>query len=175
MRTNAKTRDLALAGLMIAAGVVLHSFPPLIGGMKPDFSLIMLILYALLRRDKKVTLAAGLATGVITAITTGFPGGQIPNVIDKTLTTLMLLGITALPESYVNALITSAVGTLFSGLVFLGSAYFIAGLPVPFATLFTSVVLPAAGINTVAVAVLYPVALKITSMLDRRTAVGEKA
>ena len=38
MRTNAKTRDLALAGLMIAAGVVLHSFPPLIGGMKPDFS-----------------------------------------------------------------------------------------------------------------------------------------
>ncbi|HOJ46812.1 MAG TPA: tryptophan transporter, partial [Bacillota bacterium] len=99
MRTNAKTRDLALAGLMIAAGVVLHSFPPIIGGMKPDFSLIMLILYALLRRDKKVTLAAGLATGVITAITTGFPGGQIPNVIDKTLTTLMLLGITALPES----------------------------------------------------------------------------
>ncbi|MDD2430919.1 MAG: tryptophan transporter [Firmicutes bacterium] len=170
-REKSTTRDLALAGLMIAAGVVLHSFPPLLGGMKPDFALIMLVLFALLRRDKKITIVAGLATGIVTALTTGFPGGQIPNIIDKILTTFVLMGLTMLPEGYVSTIITTIVGTLFSGGVFLGSALLLVGLPAPFKALFTTIVLPAAVINTVAVVILYPIAVKLSKMLSPKVPV----
>lgn len=158
---KSSTKDLALAGLMIAAGLVFHFFPPILGGMKPDFALIMLVLFALLRKDRKITFAAGLATGIVTALTTSFPGGQVANIIDKTFTVFLLMGLTLLPASYFNTILTSVLGTIFSGTVFLTSALLLVGLPAPFKVLFVSVVLPATIINTVVVLLLYPIALKI--------------
>lgn len=171
-KVSVSTQDLALAGLMVAVGLVFHFFPPILGGMKPDFALIMLTLFALLRRDRKITFATGIATGIVTALTTSFPGGQIPNIIDKLATVLALMGLTMLPAGYVNTIFTSIIATLISGTVFLTSALLIVGLPVPFIGLFTSVVLPATAINTVVVVLLYPLALKLTS---RMPAVGTKA
>jgi len=161
------TRDLAMAGLMLAAGLVLHFVcPAIVAGMRPDFSLIMLILFVLLRRERKITIAAGIATGIITAMTTTFPGGQIANVIDKVLTTFLLLGFSMLPEGYFNTIVTSIVGTIFSGTVFLTSAFLIVGLPTTFKALFISVVLPAAALNTIAIVLLYPLAIKLNNSLS---------
>ncbi len=169
------TRDLTLAGLMVAVGFVLHGFfPAIVAGMKPDFSLIMLILFALLRRDRKITIAAGVATAIITALTTTFPGGQLPNIIDKLLTTAVVLGLTMFAEGYYNAIITGIIGTIVSGVTFLTSALLISGLPAPYKVLFFSVVLPATALNTVAIAVLYPVVVKLNQMIKPRTATASR-
>jgi len=50
---------------------------------------------------------------------------------------------------------------LVSGAIFLGSAYFLVGLPGPFAALFAAGVLPAVALNTVVMVILYPVAQSI--------------
>lgn len=53
------------------------------------------------------------------------------------------------------------IGTIVSGTIFLGSALLIAGLPAPFITLFYTVVIPTAFINTIAMLMIYPVAHRI--------------
>ncbi|MFW6380994.1 MAG: tryptophan transporter, partial [Bacillota bacterium] len=53
--------------------------------------------------------------------------------------------------------IITAIGTLISGAVFLGTAALIVGLPGPFSILYYSVVLPAAAINTVTAIVIFTV------------------
>ncbi|MGL5316643.1 MAG: tryptophan transporter [Peptostreptococcaceae bacterium] len=35
-------------------------------------------------------LICGITTGIFAAFTTKFPGGQIPNILDKTITTNMI-------------------------------------------------------------------------------------
>jgi hypothetical protein len=157
--------DLVLAGLLVALGLVLHGvFPGIVGGMKPDFSLIMLFIAIMVIPDRKVAVVTGLATAIITAMTTTFPMGQIPNIVDKFVTTALVLGMTAVLPRKVLVPAVGAVGTLVSGTVFLGTAAIIADLPTSFISLFATVVLPAAGINTAALLVLYPLAAKLYSM-----------
>ncbi len=146
--------------LLLAIGAVLHQItPPLVLGMKPDFSLAMLFIIMILNDDYKSCISAGLIAGILAAATTGFPGGQIPNVIDKLITAnvmfLFLKPIRKALNNQIKIIITTAIGTLISGTAFLTLASIMVGLPTSFRVLFLSVVLPAIVINTVAGSVLF--------------------
>ena len=152
-----KTKQLVTNSLLLAVGFLLHYVTPAIGlPMQIDISLITLILVITLNRNSFSTcIAAGIATGIFSGITSKFPMGLIPNIIDKIVTTIAvyflvkLLDKTAL-HSKIKAVITNAVGTLVSGTVFLVSALLLVGLPAPFSLLFTTVVIPAIVVNTIA-------------------------
>lgn len=83
-----KYKKLTLNAILLAMGLLIHQITPAIGlPMKPDVPLAMLFVILVLNRDDyKTCLIAGIVTGIFTALTSSFPGGQIPNVIDKTLT-----------------------------------------------------------------------------------------
>jgi hypothetical protein len=155
-----RTKDLAQAALLVAIGFVLHAvFPPIVMGMKPDFSLAMMFIVLIVKRDLKLGLLVAIATGIFTALTTGFPGGQVANIVDKLVTYLIVSGLIYLIMDRVNDKlgvgIITALGTIISGIVFLGTAALLVGLPGPFMVLFYSVVLPAALINTITAVIIY--------------------
>lgn len=152
-----KTKQLVTNSLLLAVGFLLHYVTPAIGlPMQIDFSLITLVLVITLNRNSFNTcVASGLVTGIFSGITTKFPLGFIPNIVDKIMTTIAvyllirLLDKTTL-SSKIKAIVVNAVGTLVSGIVFLGSALLLTGLPAPFSLLFTTVVIPAIAVNTIA-------------------------
>ncbi|MFZ5752804.1 MAG: tryptophan transporter [Bacillota bacterium] len=172
-------RDSLQIALLLAVGYILRLIVPGYGaGMKPDLMLGMLFVIILMHRNFKVTMLAGALTAIITALTTTFPGGQIPNLIDKPLTSLFVyvlvmlivnplekllgrtsftfLGLKASLGTFLSCGIIGFLGTLFSGFVFLMAALAIVGLPAPFKVLYATVVIPTAIANTVSVMVLYP-------------------
>jgi hypothetical protein len=156
------TKDLAQAALLVAVGFILHAFfPPMVMGMKPDFALAMMFILLIIKRDFKLGFLVALSTGIFTALTTGFPGGQIANIVDKLLTFLIVYPLIPLVINLmshrVTAGIITGVGTIISGIIFLGTAALIVGLPGPFAVLFTTVVLPAAAVNTVTAVIVFSV------------------
>lgn len=180
MNTNTKTKKLVVNALLLAIGAMLHQITPALGlPMQPDFALAMLFIIMILNKDDyKTSLVAGVITGIFTAMTTKFPGGQIPNVIDKVVTVnfafilIFLLykfkALNKLSESkqnYIIAAIVLPIGTVVSGVVFLLSAQLIVGLPAPFMALFLTVVVPATVINLVAGVFLF----KIVEMSLRRS------
>ena len=150
-----KTKQLTINALLLAVGFLLHYVTPAIGSMQIDFSLITLVLIITLNKNSFSTcLAGGIATGIFSGITTKFPLGFIPNIIDKITTAIVvylllkLLDKTAL-NSKIKAIVVNAIGTLVSGIVFLVSAFILVGLPAPFGVLFITVVVPAIAVNTV--------------------------
>jgi thiamine transporter ThiT len=154
-------RELVQISLLLAAGFVLRLIIPGYGaGMKPDVMLIMLFIIIFMKKDFSPTITAGIVAGMIAALTTSFPAGQLPNIIDKPITSLFVLGMVKLFADKVPSLFSLGVigflGTVFSGSVFLLTALLLSGIPAPFMVLFTTVVLPAAVINTVGIVVLYP-------------------
>lgn len=160
------TKNLVALSLLVGIGAVLHAvIPPVFLGMKPDMMLAMMFLGIILFPEIKNVLLVAIVTGVISALTTGFPGGQIPNIIEKPITALLFFAIFLvlgkLRNSIISVAILTAVGTIISGTAFLTSALILVGLPGPFVGLFAAVVLPAAAVNTVAMIVLYPVALSV--------------
>lgn len=161
-----KTKNLVALALLVGMGAILHVFMPgIVFGMKPDMMLAMMFLGIVLFPDSKSVLLLSLVTGVISGLTTSFPGGLIPNIIDKPITAFVFFGLFLALKKYrtniVSVGILTALGTLVSGVVFLGSALLIVGLPGPFAALFIGVVLPAIAANTIAMVVLYPVAITV--------------
>ena len=154
MKTN--TKQLVTNSLLLAVGFILHYVTPAIGlPMQIDFSLITLILIINLNKNSFSTcLASGVATGIFAGLTTKFPLGFIPNIIDKITTAIFvyllikLLDKTTL-HSRIKAIVVNAIGTLVSGIVFLVSALLLVGLPAPFFVLFITVVIPAIAVNTV--------------------------
>lgn len=154
---NTNTKQLVSNSLLLAVGFLLHYVTPTLGlPMQIDFSLITLILVINLNKNNFGScIASGIATGIFSGITSKFPMGLIPNIIDKITTAiavyllLKLLDKTAL-HSKVKAIVVNAVGTLVSGTVFLVSALLLVGLPAPFGVLFTTVVIPAIVVNTIA-------------------------
>lgn len=164
-----KTKNLVALSLLVGIGSVLHAVVPgIFLGMKPDMMLTMMFLGIILFPDKKSVLLLGIVTGLISGITTTFPGGLVPNIIDKFVTAFILFGIFLVLKKFNISIFTigalTAIGTIVSGIVFLTSAYFLVGLPGPFVALFAAVVLPATAVNTLAMVVLYPVA---TTVLKR--------
>ena len=85
------TKKLVLNSVLLGIGLVLHQIEPAIFGVKPDMTLIMLFTVMILNKDSyKTCLACGIVVGIFSAITTSFPGGQVPNVIDKFITTNLI-------------------------------------------------------------------------------------
>ncbi|MDY0406237.1 tryptophan transporter [Virgibacillus sp. 179-BFC.A HS] len=162
-----KTRVLVILSLLVAIGAVLHAvMPPLLFGMKPDMLLAMMFLGILLFPKPKYVILLALATGIVSALTTDAPGGQIANMIDKPITAFAFLGLFVLVRKAVNVNITApvltAIGTIISGSVFLSVTLFVLGLMEGgFFALFVGIVLPAAAVNTIVMIVIYPIVRSI--------------
>ena len=146
-----KTNKIILTSLLLAIGLILHQITPgIILGMKPDLQLVFMIFSIILTKDFKLALITGIVAGVLCSLTTTFPGGQLPNIIDKIITSISVYVI------YKNFNFNSPLklvgiyllGTLISGSIFLGSALILFGLPAPFSILFVTIVLPTAVINS---------------------------
>ena len=165
MKTN--TKQLVSNSLLLAVGFILHYVTPTLGlPMQIDFSLITLVLVITLNRNHFSTcIASGVATGIFSGLTSKFPLGFIPNIIDKITTAIVvylllkLLDKTAL-SSKIKSIVVNAVGTLVSGTVFLCSALLLVGLPAPISVLFTTVVLPAIVVNTIAGFIINTICIK---------------
>ncbi|MBS4955540.1 MAG: tryptophan transporter [Clostridium sp.] len=170
MKTNMNTKKMVINALLLAIGAILHQITPALGlPMQPDFALAMLFIIMIINNnDYKTSLISAIITGVFTALTTKFPGGQLPNIIDK-LITVNLMYITLLTVNktlkYINinnnikqnllVIISFPLGTLISGTTFLLSAQYIVGLPAKFSILFVTTVIPALLINTIGGFIIY--------------------
>ena len=161
------TKQIVFNALLLAVGFILHAVTPTLGlPMQIDFSLITLILVINLNKNSFSTcIAAGIATGIFSGITTKFPMGMIPNILDKITTAIFvyllikLLDKTAL-NSKIKAIVVNAVATLVSGIIFLVSALLLVGLPAPFGVLFVTVVIPATIVNTIAGFIINTICIK---------------
>ena len=170
MKRNMNTKKMVINALLLALGAILHQITPALGlPMQPDFALAMLFIIMIINNnDYKTSIIAAIITGVFTALTTKFPGGQLPNIIDKMVTVnlmyVILLSINKITDSIkINesikknllVLISFPLGTLISGTTFLLSAQYIVGLPAKFSILFVTIVIPALIINTIGGFILY--------------------
>ncbi|WP_144462575.1 tryptophan transporter [Siminovitchia fortis] len=171
------TRTLVILSLFVAIGAALHFIMPgIYMGMKPDTMLAMMFLGIALFPDKKNVLLLGLVTGLLAGLTSSFPGGLIPNLIDKPITAFVFFGLYLLiaknMSNLIGVSILTGVGTIVSGTVFLTSALLIVGgLPAPFAALFGTVVIPATIMNAIAMFILFP----IVKTILRRTNLMQQA
>lgn len=169
MKKNINTQKMIINALLLAIGAILHQVTPVLGlPMQPDFALSMLFVIMIINNnDYKTNIIAAIITGVFTALTTKFPGGQLPNIIDKLVTVnimyllllflnkiLDLIKLNNLKENLL-VLISFPLGTLISGSTFLLSAKYISGLPADFSILFITVVIPALLINTIGGFIIY--------------------
>ena len=172
MKRNLNTKKMVINALLLAIGAILHQITPTLGlPMQPDFALAMLFIIMIINNnDYKITLISAIITGIFTALTTKFPGGQLPNIIYKLVTAnIMFLVITLINkmcdfikitnklQSNILVLLTFPIGTLVSGVTFLISAQLIVGLPANFSMLFITIVIPAVLINTIGGFILYHV------------------
>ena len=170
MKTNINTKKMIINALLLAIGAILHQITPALGlPMQPDFALAMLFIIMIINNnDYKTSLIAAIITGVFTALTTKFPGGQLPNIIDKIITVNLMYAILLFLNKileYINVnknmkenllvIISFPLGTLISGTTFLLSAQYIVGLPAKFSILFLTSVIPALLINTIVGFILY--------------------
>ncbi|MDC3417269.1 tryptophan transporter [Aquibacillus salsiterrae] len=161
-----KTKILVILALFIGIGTVLHTIaPPILFGMRPDIMLPMMFLGILLFPKPSYVLLLSIATGVISALTTTVPGGQISNIVDKPITAFIFFGLFLLVRNQpirISAPILAAIGTMVSGTVFLVMALYVIGLlPGSFFALFSAVVLPATLFNVIFIVILYPIVNKI--------------
>jgi hypothetical protein len=158
--------------MLLAIGYVLHQVtPPILLGMKPDLLLDMLFVSILLTMNLKSTILAGLLGGLIAAVTSTFPGGQLANIIDKPATALFVYGLARMADAYgikAKSLIVGLLGTLFSGGVFLSAALVTVGLPGSFGSLYAAVVLPTAALNAAILPVLYPLVASSRRLVEAR-------
>ncbi|URZ08725.1 tryptophan transporter [Clostridium felsineum] len=166
-------KKLIINSLFLAIGVVLNQItPPILFGMKPDFSLAMLFIIILLNDDFKTCILTGVVAGLLAAAVTTFPGGQLPNIIDRIVTTsLVFIAVQPLKNKMndkISIILTSLVGTIISGSVFLGSALVIVGLPASFKALFITVVLPATIINAIVGTLIFIAVKKSMKVVFRR-------
>lgn len=159
-----KTKNMIITSILITVGLILHTVvPPVFGGIKPDFLLSFMFLAILLNPQKHNAVSAGVLAGIMSALTTGFPGGQIPNMIDKVITSVVIYYFISIGagfrEKNIFLLGIGFLGTLFSGMIFLSAASFIVGLPASFSFLFVVAVLPTAFLNSVTLFVMNRVCL----------------
>ncbi|WP_053955672.1 tryptophan transporter [Inediibacterium massiliense] len=149
-----------ITALLIALGFILRQVVPgSIGGMSFDIVLSMMFICLIIDESFKGALLTAFLGGVITAMTTTFPGGQIPNLIDKIVTCIVLFLVIKimghLKNNIIGVGILAFIGTIVSGGVFLLSASYLVGLPAPLKALFIGVVLPATIMNIGITVVVY--------------------
>jgi len=164
------TKNLVLMALLVAVGAALYLIIPGYGeGMKPDFMLTMMFIGILLFPEKKSVFLLAVTTGVISGLFSSFPGGFIPNIVDKFITAFVIYALVIVFKKFTGNMVATTImtglGTILSGTIFLSVALFILGVTIPgfasptvaFTVLFTSVVLPAIAMNCVAFFIIYPI------------------
>lgn len=127
MQANSiQTRNLTVSAIFMALGLVLHLMVPgVFFGVKPDFLLSMMFISLMIVDDSKEALLIGVAGGIMSALTTGFPGGQIPNFIEKIITSLVIFYVIKTMGknfSVPKIILIFALGTMISGTLFLSIA-----------------------------------------------------
>src|SRR6056297_214022 len=180
MERNIDLRKNLVTALLLAVGFILRNFIPIsIGSMKGDIMLGITFVCILINPTLKNTILTGLLAGIITAMTTAFPGGQVANLVDKFLTAFLVLGMVKVIGKYKHKAIPigiiGLIGTIFSGSVFLLTALTLVGLPVGFNVLLATVVLPTAVINTPITILLYKLITKSISATNLSNLYKEKA
>ncbi|MDV2687569.1 tryptophan transporter, partial [Alkalihalophilus lindianensis] len=75
------TKNLVILALLAGIGVVLHTVMPSFLTIKPDMMLAMMFLGIFIIPEIKSVMLLALVTGILSGLTTGFPGGTIPNII----------------------------------------------------------------------------------------------
>ncbi|SDJ99884.1 tryptophan transporter [Natronincola ferrireducens] len=165
-------RKSILTALLLAIGLILHQITPgTLGGIKFDLFLPFVFIALFLNTTFKNALLTGLLGGILTAMTTSFPGGQLPNLIDKVGTCIILFVIIKGMESFKDSRffvgVIACLGTVISGSIFLGSALLMIGLPAPFMVLFMTIVLPTSLTNIFVTMIIYRITqntLRVTGM-----------
>ena len=147
-----KTKSLVISCLLLSVGVVLHALIPgisFLGGIKPDFLLAMMILAIYLSPDPKTAVTTGVLAGILSALTTTFPGGQILSMMDKPVAALVTYCLVrTIKKRNFKLPIITFIGTVVSGIVFVVGAMILSGLKVSSVSLIVFVVLPTAIMNT---------------------------
>lgn len=127
--------------------------------MKFDFLLVFMFVSILVNVKFKNAILTALLGGLLSAMTTTFPGGQIPNILDKVVTCLVVFGLIKIFKNYYKNIFVvgfiGGIGTFVSGMTFLISAAFIIGLPAPMKVLVTGIVIPTSLINILATVYIY--------------------
>lgn len=149
-----------LTALLLAMGYIMHQVVPgTVGNMKFDMMLAFVFVALFINRDFKSTLLTAFLSGLLTAFTTTFPGGQLPNIIDKFITCMVVYMLLKVFDNIKHKQVTvgfiAFVGTIVSGSVFLYSALLLVGLPAPFPVLFASIVIPTAVTNIFVTLIAY--------------------
>src|SRR5690606_33145384 len=86
-----KLKNNIFTTLLLAIGLIMHQITPgILGGMKFDFLLIFMFVSLLLNHRFENAILTGILGGLLSAMTTSFPGGQIPNIIDKLVASLVI-------------------------------------------------------------------------------------
>lgn len=163
--------------LLVGVGATLYVIIPGInGGMKPDFMLTMMFIGILLFPTFKETFLLALSTGVLSGLFSTFPGGFVPNIIDKAVTGFLFLIIVLALRQLVQKLAVTislvAIGTIVSGSTFLAMALLLTDVPIKFSVLFLTVVLPAVVLNTIAFVIIFPIVSKLLKRSSFKTAVS---
>lgn len=155
-----KLKNNIFTTLLLAIGFVLHQITPgILGGMKFDFLVAFMIVSILLNHKFENAVLTGLLAGFLSAMATTFPLGQIPNIIDKVLTSIILVILIKLLSKFnLNTFLVGligGIGTFISGMIFLTSAAFISGLPAPMLALIVTIVIPTSLLNMIGTVFIY--------------------
>ena len=149
-------KKMTLSAILIAIGYILHQIVPgipFLGGMKMDFLLVMMFFSIFLMDNYREVLAVAMVCGIISALTTTFPGGQIANLVDKVITgSIVFMVYKNLGQRMPRLMKVSVIalfGTIVSGSIFLSVGLAISGAPISFMDLFIGIVLPTSVLNTV--------------------------
>ncbi|MDN4493172.1 tryptophan transporter [Ureibacillus aquaedulcis] len=174
------TKNLVLMALLVGVGAVLYLvIPGFVQGMKPDFMLTMMFIGILLFPTFKETFLLAITTGVLSGLFSTFPGGFFPNIIDKSITGFVFLGIVLAVGHLIQKVATGTVlvgiCTIVSGTIFLSMALLLAGLPgdATFGFLFVTVVLPAVAFNAIAFIIIYPIITNLLKRANFKTSVSQ--
>ena len=107
-----KLREYIFTTFLLAIGLILHQITPgIFGGMKFDFLLIFMFVSILINVKLKNIILTALLGGLLSAMTTTFPGGQLPNILDKIVTCIVVFGLIRLFKNYyLNIFVVGLIG-----------------------------------------------------------------
>lgn len=120
------TKVLVTSAVLIALGSIIDIFVPSMG-IKPDFMSATLFIAILLNPTVRHTFTCSFVTGVLAALTTHFPGGEFPSVLDKVVCGFTFMLMLQMLKSRVDSLkiyhigVLAIINTIISGFVFVYS------------------------------------------------------
>lgn len=149
-------KKMTMSAILIAIGFLLHQITPgipFLGGMKMDFLLVMLFFSIFMMDSYREVLAVSLVCGIISALTTTFPGGQVANLFDKVITGAVVFQVNVLLKNHMKSIyrvtLIGLIGTVLSGAIFLSIGLLVSGAPISFISLFIGIVLPTSVLNAI--------------------------